>query len=157
MVYSSEATCCFASDGINGSNILQDNVFVQIHCSIQYRVIKENADDAFYELQNPKDQIQAYVFDGNISTSCKIPYIWIIHNLCFTFSVSSNATSSCFSSCSSSYSQNEFGWGFWAEEWSCSGCIGGTREGTCICLELSISQWFSFFTKWRFVLLSNEI
>lgn len=41
----------------------KDNVFVQIHCSIQYRVIKENADDAFYELQNPKDQIQAYVFD----------------------------------------------------------------------------------------------
>lgn len=34
-------------------------------CSIQYRVIKENADDAFYELQNPKEQIQAYVFDGN--------------------------------------------------------------------------------------------
>ncbi|KAI7979436.1 Hypersensitive-induced response protein 4 [Camellia lanceoleosa] len=31
--------------------------------SIKYRVIKENADDAFYELQNPKEQIQAYVFD----------------------------------------------------------------------------------------------
>ncbi|KAA8533829.1 hypothetical protein F0562_031346 [Nyssa sinensis] len=43
--------------------ILQDNVFVQMLCSIQYRVIKENADDAFYELQNPKEQIQAYVFD----------------------------------------------------------------------------------------------
>uniref|UniRef100_A0A2N9HRX6 Band 7 domain-containing protein n=1 Tax=Fagus sylvatica TaxID=28930 RepID=A0A2N9HRX6_FAGSY len=42
---------------------LQDNVFVQLVCSIQYRVIKENADDAFYELQNPKEQIQAYVFD----------------------------------------------------------------------------------------------
>lgn len=41
----------------------KDNVFVQIHCSIQYRIIKENADDAFYELQNPKEQIQAYVFD----------------------------------------------------------------------------------------------
>lgn len=37
---------------------------MQIVCSIQYRVIKENADDAFYELQNPKEQIQAYVFDG---------------------------------------------------------------------------------------------
>lgn len=44
--------------------MLQDNVFVQLHCSIQYRVIKENADDAFYELQNPEEQIQAYVFDG---------------------------------------------------------------------------------------------
>ncbi|XP_042036100.1 hypersensitive-induced response protein 4-like [Salvia splendens] len=41
----------------------KDNVFVQLHCSIQYRVIKENADDAFYELQNPREQIQAYVFD----------------------------------------------------------------------------------------------
>ncbi|KAJ9679094.1 hypothetical protein PVL29_021125 [Vitis rotundifolia] len=41
----------------------KDNVFVQMLCSIQYRVIKENADDAFYELQNPKEQIQAFVFD----------------------------------------------------------------------------------------------
>ncbi|KAL8539631.1 hypothetical protein ACS0TY_001295 [Phlomoides rotata] len=41
----------------------KDNVFVQLHCSIQYRVIKENADDAFYELQNPREQIQSYVFD----------------------------------------------------------------------------------------------
>ncbi|PNX91294.1 hypersensitive-induced response protein 4-like, partial [Trifolium pratense] len=40
-----------------------DNVFVQLICSIQYRVVKENADDAFYELQNPQEQIQAYVFD----------------------------------------------------------------------------------------------
>ncbi|KAF8732812.1 hypothetical protein HU200_015154 [Digitaria exilis] len=42
---------------------LQDNVFVQLICTIQYRVVKENADDAFYELQNPQQQIQAYVFD----------------------------------------------------------------------------------------------
>ncbi|KAM0946711.1 putative Band 7 domain-containing protein [Dioscorea sansibarensis] len=41
----------------------KDNVFVQLVCSIQYRVIKANADDAFYELQNPREQIQAYVFD----------------------------------------------------------------------------------------------
>ncbi|KAG1360743.1 Hypersensitive-induced response protein 4 [Cocos nucifera] len=41
----------------------KDNVFVQLLCSIQYRIVKENADDAFYELQNPKEQIQAYVFD----------------------------------------------------------------------------------------------
>lgn len=47
---------------------VQDNVFVQMHCSIQYRVIKENADDAFYELQNPREQITAYVFDGNFSS-----------------------------------------------------------------------------------------
>lgn len=47
--------------------ILQDNVFVQLLCSIQYRIIKANADDAFYELQNPQEQIQAYVFDGYIN------------------------------------------------------------------------------------------
>lgn len=41
----------------------KDNVFVHLLCSIQYRVLRENADDAFYELQNPKEQIQAYVFD----------------------------------------------------------------------------------------------
>ncbi|XP_062233668.1 hypersensitive-induced response protein 4-like [Phragmites australis] len=41
----------------------KDNVFVQLICTIQYRVVKENADDAFYELQNPQQQIQAYVFD----------------------------------------------------------------------------------------------
>ncbi|KAH7664703.1 Stomatin/HflK/HflC family protein [Dioscorea alata] len=41
----------------------KDNVFVQLVCSILYRVIKANADDAFYELQNPREQIQAYVFD----------------------------------------------------------------------------------------------
>lgn len=46
--------------------MVQDNVFVQLLCSIQYRVIKENADDAFYELQNPQEQIQAYVFDGTV-------------------------------------------------------------------------------------------
>lgn len=38
-------------------------MFVQLVCSIQYRIVKENADDAFYELQNPEEQIQAYVFD----------------------------------------------------------------------------------------------
>ncbi|KAJ6978092.1 hypothetical protein NC653_029865 [Populus alba x Populus x berolinensis] len=42
---------------------MQDNVFVHLVCSIQYRVVKENADDAFYELANPREQIQAYVFD----------------------------------------------------------------------------------------------
>ena len=44
-------------------------MFVQLLCSIQYRVVKENADDAFYELQNPEEQIQAYVFDGRCLNS----------------------------------------------------------------------------------------
>ncbi|KAJ7525074.1 hypothetical protein O6H91_17G035200 [Diphasiastrum complanatum] len=41
----------------------RDNVFVSLECSIQYRVVHLHADDAFYELQNPREQIQAYVFD----------------------------------------------------------------------------------------------
>ncbi|KAK1604024.1 hypothetical protein QYE76_027697 [Lolium multiflorum] len=41
----------------------KDNVFVHLICTIQYRVVKENADDAYYELQNPQQQIQSYVFD----------------------------------------------------------------------------------------------
>eukprot|EP00245_Coleochaete_scutata_P000287 TRINITY_DN10360_c0_g1_i1.p1 TRINITY_DN10360_c0_g1~~TRINITY_DN10360_c0_g1_i1.p1 ORF type:complete len:294 (+),score=58.19 TRINITY_DN10360_c0_g1_i1:73-954(+) len=41
----------------------KDNVFVQVVCSVQYRVVRANADDAYYELQNPHEQIQAYVFD----------------------------------------------------------------------------------------------
>ncbi|KAI3750531.1 hypothetical protein L2E82_21172 [Cichorium intybus] len=36
----------------------KDNVFVQIISSIQYRVLKQNADDAFYELQNPLARAQ---------------------------------------------------------------------------------------------------
>ncbi|CAI5521374.1 unnamed protein product, partial [Closterium sp. Naga37s-1] len=41
----------------------KDNVFVTVVCSVQYRVMKDHADDAFYELQNPREQIQSYVFD----------------------------------------------------------------------------------------------
>ncbi|CAH9137297.1 unnamed protein product [Cuscuta epithymum] len=48
---------------VNIETKTKDNVFVHMHCSIQYRVINANADDAFYELQNPKEQITSYVFD----------------------------------------------------------------------------------------------
>eukprot|EP00252_Welwitschia_mirabilis_P017901 TRINITY_DN398_c0_g1_i1.p1 TRINITY_DN398_c0_g1~~TRINITY_DN398_c0_g1_i1.p1 ORF type:complete len:286 (+),score=69.57 TRINITY_DN398_c0_g1_i1:249-1106(+) len=39
----------------------KDNVFVTVIASVQYRAIQ--AIDAFYKLSNPKEQIQAYVFD----------------------------------------------------------------------------------------------
>jgi regulator of protease activity HflC (stomatin/prohibitin superfamily) len=42
----------------------QDNVFVTVVASIQYRAMAEKAADAFYKLSNTKAQIQAYVFDG---------------------------------------------------------------------------------------------
>lgn len=45
----------------------QDNVFVTVVASIQYRALSEKASDAFYKLSNTKGQIQAYVFDGTNS------------------------------------------------------------------------------------------
>lgn len=43
---------------------VQDNVFVNVIASIQYRVLAEKASDAFYKLSDTQSQIQAYVFDG---------------------------------------------------------------------------------------------
>lgn len=43
---------------------LQDNVFVNVVASIQYRALSDKANDAFYKLTNTRTQIQAYVFDG---------------------------------------------------------------------------------------------
>lgn len=43
---------------------LQDNVFVNVVASIQYRALADKASDAFYKLTNTRSQIQAYVFDG---------------------------------------------------------------------------------------------
>jgi regulator of protease activity HflC (stomatin/prohibitin superfamily) len=41
----------------------KDNVFVNVVASIQYRALKDKANDAFYKLSNTRGQIQAYVFD----------------------------------------------------------------------------------------------
>lgn len=46
----------------------QDNVFVNVVASIQYRALANQANDAFYKLSNTKGQIQAYVFDGIVKT-----------------------------------------------------------------------------------------
>ncbi len=40
-----------------------DDVFVRMQVSIQYLVSKDAVYDAFYKLQNPHDQITAYVYD----------------------------------------------------------------------------------------------
>jgi hypothetical protein len=60
---------------------LQDNIFVQLICTIQYRVVKENADDAFYELQNPQQQIQAYVFGGELLESSFLGFVQFLSNI----------------------------------------------------------------------------
>jgi regulator of protease activity HflC (stomatin/prohibitin superfamily) len=41
----------------------KDNVFVLVVVSVQYHVIATKVTDAFYKLQNPQEQITAYVFD----------------------------------------------------------------------------------------------
>ena len=41
----------------------RDNVFVNIMVSVQYQVISEKVFEAFYSLEDPVKQIQAYVFD----------------------------------------------------------------------------------------------
>jgi regulator of protease activity HflC (stomatin/prohibitin superfamily) len=46
----------------------KDNVFVQVGVATQYRVITEGAYDAYYRLTDPRNQIQAYVFDVVRST-----------------------------------------------------------------------------------------
>ncbi|WP_196885678.1 SPFH domain-containing protein [Aureivirga sp. CE67] len=41
----------------------KDNVFVQLKISVQFKISQEKVYDAFYKLQNPHDQITAYIFD----------------------------------------------------------------------------------------------
>ncbi len=41
----------------------KDNVFVRLKVSVQFKVLEDSVYDAFYKLQNPTEQITAYVFD----------------------------------------------------------------------------------------------
>ena len=41
----------------------KDNVFVQLKISVQFQILYDKVYDAFYKLQNPHDQITAYIFD----------------------------------------------------------------------------------------------
>ncbi len=41
----------------------KDDVFVRLKVSVQYKVIKNKVEDAFYKLDYPHDQITSYVFD----------------------------------------------------------------------------------------------
>lgn len=51
----------------------QDNVFVTVVASVQYRALADKASDAFYKLSNTRAQIQSYVFDGmNCNLSLKL-------------------------------------------------------------------------------------
>jgi regulator of protease activity HflC (stomatin/prohibitin superfamily) len=50
----------------------KDNVFVSVQLAIQFEVIREKIFEAFYSLQNPMVQINAYVFDVVRSTVPKM-------------------------------------------------------------------------------------
>jgi regulator of protease activity HflC (stomatin/prohibitin superfamily) len=41
----------------------KDDVFVRLKVSVQFKVIKDKVEDAFYKLDYPHDQITSYVFD----------------------------------------------------------------------------------------------
>ena len=40
-----------------------DDVFVQLKISVQYQILKDKVYDAYYKLQNPHEQLTAYIFD----------------------------------------------------------------------------------------------
>ena len=41
----------------------KDDVFVQLKISVQFQIIREKVYDSFYKLQNPHEQITAFIFD----------------------------------------------------------------------------------------------
>ena len=41
----------------------KDDVFVHLKISVQYKILKDKVYDAFYRLQNPHEQLTAYIFD----------------------------------------------------------------------------------------------
>jgi len=41
----------------------KDDVFVKLKVSVQYKILKDSVHEAFYELENPHEQITSYVFD----------------------------------------------------------------------------------------------
>ena len=41
----------------------KDDVFVHLKISVQFLIRKDHVEDAFYKLQNPHEQITAFIFD----------------------------------------------------------------------------------------------
>jgi regulator of protease activity HflC (stomatin/prohibitin superfamily) len=48
---------------VNVETKTQDNVFINLMVSVQYRILPDKIYEAFYMLQNPAKQIEAFVFD----------------------------------------------------------------------------------------------
>ena len=48
---------------VNVETKTKDDVFVRLKVSVQFRVLRDSIYSAFYELENPYEQINAYIFD----------------------------------------------------------------------------------------------
>ena len=48
---------------VNVETKTKDDVFVRLKVSVQFRVLRDSIYSAFYELENPLEQINAYIFD----------------------------------------------------------------------------------------------
>lgn len=48
---------------VNVNSKTKDNVFVDVNVSVQYFIEPEKVYDAFYKLNNPKEQMKSYIYD----------------------------------------------------------------------------------------------
>ena len=60
---------------------VQENVFVTVVASAQYRCHAESAEDAVYKLSNPTEYIKAYVYDGKKNSLAMIMFCNCMLNL----------------------------------------------------------------------------
>ncbi len=58
----------------------RDDVFVKLLIAVQYFVIPERVKEAFYELSNPIQQIESYIFDEVRSTVPRMPLDEVFQN-----------------------------------------------------------------------------
>lgn len=65
---------------VNVETKTKDDVFVHLLIAVQYFVIPERVKEAFYELANPIQQIESYVFDEVRSTVPRMPLDQVFEN-----------------------------------------------------------------------------
>ena len=53
----------FHRAGVESETKTKDDVFVNMKISVQYQILREKVYNAFYKLQNPHEQLTAYIFD----------------------------------------------------------------------------------------------
>ena len=65
---------------VNVETKTKDDVFVKVLIAVQYFVIPERVKEAFYELANPIQQIESYIFDEVRSTVPRMPLDEVFQN-----------------------------------------------------------------------------